>query len=80
MFRDSSCNKRVKNAQVSEIESSVKLSLEYGRPDLIRELSYIEGLGTFTLILASGPPELLLSTKKVAVRFGAHYREESFVL
>jgi len=71
---------RIQNAEVSEIETSIKLSLEYGRPNLIKELSYIEGLGTFTLVMASGPPSLLQSTQKVAVRFGAHYREESFVL
>jgi len=71
---------RVAPAEVSEIESSIKLSLEFGRPNLVKELSYIEGLGTFTLVMASGPPALLESTQKVAVRFGAHYREESFVL
>jgi len=71
---------RIQSSKVSEIESSVKLSLEYGRPNLLKELSYIEGLGTFTLVMASGPKQLLQSTQKVAVRFGAHYREESFVL
>ena len=71
---------RVPSSQVSEIESSIQLSLEFGRPNLIKELSYIEGLGTFTLVMASGPPSLLQATQRVAVRFGAHYRQESFVL
>eukprot|EP01084_Bolivina_argentea_P313236 542423_1 len=71
---------RIQSIQISEIQSSIKLSIEYGRPNLIKELSYIEGLGTFTLIMASGPKLLLKNTQKVAVRYGAHYRQESFVL
>eukprot|EP00483_Globobulimina_turgida_P001285 UN01287 len=71
---------RVQSSEVSEIQSRIKLTLEYGKPNLIKELSYIEGLGTFTLIMASGPKLLLQSMQRVAVRFGAHYRQESFVL
>ena len=74
---------RIQSSEVSEIQLSLgKLSLEYapGRPNLMKELSYIEGLGTFTLIMASGPAKLLQATQKVAVRYGAHYRQESFVL
>eukprot|EP01083_Nonionella_stella_P072516 195589_1 len=71
---------RVQSSVCSEIESQLKLSLEFGRPNLCKELSYIEGLGTFTLVMASGPPDLLKATQRVAVRYGAHYRQEQFVL
>lgn len=69
-------NTGISDHERNEIESEIHLTLEEGSPNLMRELSYIQGLGTFTLILANGSSALLNETRKIAVNFSAHYREE----
>jgi len=50
------------------------------RPDLKKDLSFLESYGCRALVYACGPEPLIIDAKTVAYDFGCHFRRETFEL
>jgi len=50
------------------------------RPDLKKDLNFLENYGSRALVYACGPEPLIIDAKAVAYEFGCHFRRETFEL
>jgi len=83
LFYTSKISKNENIKSIKEYRSQLYgLSLEFTEYDidLTKELSYIDGLGTFTLVLASGTSNIINKAKQLSIKYGSHFRQELLTL
>jgi hypothetical protein len=54
--------------------------IEFGRPNLLRELVGLSAYGMHALVAASGPPELREMCHRLAIKCGVDFQDECFQL